>query len=121
MKTWGKQAKFSELNVLSSDIAIGIECFSNVAYSLAKKNAETGCMFEMSAPNKQYDLMRGEQAHALAIQEDLPVEIGKLAGLVCIFESTNQPFELAKHYLGNNVFDFLQQACPANSNSTGML
>lgn len=119
METSGKQAEWVELNVLVNDIAAGIESFSSIAYGLANNDAKTGCMFEMPAPDERYDAVRGEQARALAVQEGLPVEMGTLAGLVCVFESTNQPFDLAKHCLGDKVFYFLQQACPANDSSTG--
>ena len=119
MKTSGKQAERVELNMLVSDIAVGIESFSRIAYALAKKDAKTGFMFEMAAPDERYDAVRGEQARAFAVQEGLPVEMGTLAGLVCAFESTHQPFDLAKHCFGDKVFCFLQQACPANESSTG--
>mgnify|MGYP003677258013 CR=1 FL=1 len=119
MEVSGKQAERAELNVLVSDIAAGRESFSCIAYALAKKDAKTGYMFEMPAPHERYDAVRGEQARALAVQEGLPVGMGTLAGLVCVFESTNQPFDLAKHCLGDKVFYFLQQACPANDSSTG--
>ncbi|WP_301584990.1 hypothetical protein [Halomonas alkaliantarctica] len=76
-------------------------------------------MFEMPAPDERYDAVRVEQARALAVEEGLPVEMGTLAGLVCVFESTNQPFDLAKHCFGDKGFYFLQQACPANDSSTG--
>lgn len=115
----GREPEWVELNMLVSDIAAGIESFSSKAYPLAKKNAKTGYMFEMPAPDERYDAVRGEQARVLAVQEGLPVGMGTLAGLVCVFESTNQPYDLAKHCLGDKVFYFLQQACPANDSSTG--
>lgn len=119
METSGKQAEWVELNMLVNDIAARIESFSGIAYGLAKKDAKTGCMFEMPAPDERYDAVRGEQARAFAVQEGLPVGMGTLAGLVCVFESSYQPFDLAKHYLDDKVFYFLQQACPASDSSTG--
>lgn len=118
MEKTGKQAGISELDQLVSDIAAGIEGFNSMAYALAEKKAHTDFMFEMPEPDKRYDTERGRQAGEIAVQESLPREMGTLAGLICAFESTNQPFDLAQHFLGDKVFCFLKEVFPENDQFT---
>ncbi|UXZ55630.1 hypothetical protein LOS15_06280 [Halomonas sp. 7T] len=119
MKIWGKQAERIELNVLVSDIAAGTESFNSIAYALAKIEAKSGFMFEMTPPDERYDSERGNKAGEIAAQEDLPAGLGALAGLICLFESTGQNFELAKQSFGTDVYDFLRQASPGSDIYTG--
>lgn len=119
METSSKHAEWFELRLLVTDISAGVEGFKSAAYAQAKTEALTGSMFEMPTPDKRYDTERGEKACDIAIQEGLPAGMGTLANLVGTFESTNQPFDLAHHYLGDKVVHFLQEACPPNDATTG--
>jgi hypothetical protein len=113
------EADVANMNSLVSDITAGWPAFKKAAYSQASEFARTGFIFEISPPDERYDVERGEKARDLAVEEGLPNELGALAGLVCAFESCNQPFDLAQLYLGSKVFYFLQQACPSNDDTTG--
>jgi hypothetical protein len=119
MKKQDTSAEWTTLDFLARDIEVGIKGFSSAAYALARREAKTSFIFEMQAPNENYDAERTEQARKIANQEDLPEKLAILAGLVNVFESTNQPFELAQQLFSIDVYKFLMQACPANESSTG--
>jgi hypothetical protein len=119
MEKQDRAAEWAELDVLVRDIELGVKGFSSAAYAQAKKEAKTSFIFEMPAPDESYDAERSEQACEIAKQEGLSEKFASLAGLVGVFESTNQPLELAQQFFGVDVCDFLRQACPPGNSFTG--
>jgi len=113
------EADVANMNALVRDITAGWPAFKSAAYSRAREYAQTGSIFEMPAPDERYDTERGELARELAVQEGLPYGMGTLAGLLCVFESCDQPFGLAQQHLGEKALHFLQQACPSHDKTTG--